>query len=65
MLNAKNDHKSKWGWTPEQAGAQTDPGALTGAMTLRVVLKASRSTSSSTSLPRHAPGSVTMDTPIR
>lgn len=43
----------------------TDPGALTGAIMLSVVLKISRSTSSSTSVPLQAPGNVTMETPMR
>lgn len=43
----------------------TDPGALTGAIRLSVVLKNSNSISSSTSVPLQAPGNVTMETPMR
>lgn len=43
---------------------RTYTGAVTGATTLIVVLKTSRSTSSSTSIPRHDPGIVTMEIPI-
>lgn len=43
----------------------THTGAFTGATKLSVVLKTSRSTSSSTSAPLHVPGMVTMETPMR